>query len=138
MFLHHLGSRVFSQQLKDMKVPVKYHDFQCLLSSKITLINKRQEDGPPILTWQQMLRYMWLTSYICKLMFSALFLTASIYDVMYVYTLFTTTACYTGWLVLIRQRIHVITSAMNKSSDWPSDTWRRLVSLYYVIWCLSL
>ena len=53
-----LGSKVFSQQLKDMKVPVKYYDFQCLLSRKVALINKRQEVGPPILTWQQILRYV--------------------------------------------------------------------------------
>ena len=58
MYLHHLGSKVFSQQLKDMKVPIKYHDFQCLLSRKVTLINKHQEDGPLILTWQQILRYV--------------------------------------------------------------------------------
>ena len=56
-----LGSKFFSQQLKDMKVPVKYHDFQCLLSSKVALINKHQEDGPPILTWQQILRYVRIT-----------------------------------------------------------------------------
>ena len=50
-----LGSKVFNQQLKDVKVPVKYQGFQDLLLKKVELINKHQEDGPPILNWQQIL-----------------------------------------------------------------------------------
>lgn len=51
-----LGSKVFNQQLKDMKVPVKYKTFQDLLLKKVELINSRKEDGPPILTWKQILK----------------------------------------------------------------------------------
>ena len=43
-------------QLKNMKVPVKYYDFQSLLLNKAILINQKQEEGPPILTWDQILR----------------------------------------------------------------------------------
>ena len=50
-----VGSKAFSQQLKDMKVPVKYHKFQNLLLQKVTRISKHEDDGPPILTWNQML-----------------------------------------------------------------------------------
>ena len=49
------GSKVFTQHLKDMKVPVKYHKFKDLISNKVTFISKHKEDGPPILTWNQIL-----------------------------------------------------------------------------------
>ena len=54
--MYPLGSKFFNQQLKDVKVPVKYQTFQGLIFEKVKLINKHKEDGPPILTWQQVLR----------------------------------------------------------------------------------
>ena len=53
-----VGSKVFNQQLKDVKVPVKYQTFQGLLLKKVELISEHKEDGPPILNWQQILRYV--------------------------------------------------------------------------------
>ena len=52
----YVGSKVFNLQLKTLKVPVKYHDFQSMLLKKAILINQKQEEGPPILTWNQILK----------------------------------------------------------------------------------
>ena len=53
MIIFYTGSKVFSQQLKDMKVPMKFHKLQGLLLKKVTRINRNKEEGPPILTWDE-------------------------------------------------------------------------------------
>ena len=39
------------QTVKETKVPIKYFKLQGLLSQKM----KQKEDGPPILTWKEMI-----------------------------------------------------------------------------------
>ena len=67
-----LGSKVFNQKVKYMKVPLKYEKFQKLLSEKVMCIRKQQEKGPPILTWNQMkmyVLYMYIYTYVhCRQM----------------------------------------------------------------------
>ena len=45
------GSKNFSCALKDVKIPISYFKFQGIISSKVVYFEKHKDQGPPMLTW---------------------------------------------------------------------------------------
>ncbi|XP_065916963.1 leucine-rich repeat serine/threonine-protein kinase 1-like isoform X2 [Dysidea avara] len=51
-----LGSKFFKKMLKDVSIPVSYLTFQGIISNKVVRIEKGKDKGPPILTWDDILK----------------------------------------------------------------------------------